>query len=188
MSDAVLNNVDLVRYLLTFCANAPTVVAARKTCTLFRAAASDDVLCKVAHWRELPRELHPRMPPPACIGCKGTIKGMAWKYASLYCPECRCITFLPPPAPRVVRFTPRHTHYVMPKLATSTMLFVQIKPHNEWITVCTTNTRVLCSPRACCPMRVAARLGACRCQSDNSVECFRNGKCMWTPWSEVTPC
>ena len=111
---------------------------------------------------------------------------MPWKYCSLYCSDCRCVTLLPPPAPRVVRLSRRHTHYLMTKLATPTVLFVQIQLDHEWRTVCATYKNMLCSPRACRPMRVSARIGGCKCGADDPIQCFHVGTCMWTPWSEAT--
>ena len=183
--EAVLGNVDLVRHLLAF-ADVRTVVAARKTCAIFRTAATDEVLRKVGHWRDLPRDLHPRLPPPTCIGCKATTKGVPWEDFQLYCSSCRCVTFLPPPAPRVARFSRRHTHYFLPK--TTAVFFVQIQPHNddEWRTVCATTRNMLCCPRACRPMRLAARTEKCKCGAADPIECFHVGTCTWTPWSEAT--
>jgi hypothetical protein len=188
---AVVNNVDVMHHLLRFCADAATVVAARKTCTLFRDAATDDVLRAVAHWRTLPRDLHPYLPPPTCLGCKRTVKGISWRCTGLHCADCRCITLLPLPRPVVKRFTQAHVHYTLP--STPHLIAAQFWSAQEstWRDTCATTNRLVCRRARHkdavvepAPMRIAGRLEQCTCGANDAFECLHAGKCLWTPWSE----
>ena len=186
---AVMGNVDLVRHVLGFCTDAPTLVAARKTCTLFRDAATDDVLRAAVHWRTLPRDLHPRLPPPRCVGCKTIVRGIPWDCVTAHCGDCRCITMLPLARPLMRQISMRHTHYVFPHIPHVKPILIQAEQDDgTWRDACATTGSLACRRGVGVRkrVRIAGRVDEqCHCSAPNPIACFHAGTCLWTPFGEA---
>ena len=183
---AVLSNVDLVRHVLSLCTGATTIVESRKTCTVFRDAATDDVLRAVAHWRTLPRNLHPRLAPPTCVGCKKVFRGTLWSGVEAYCNDCRCITLLPLPRPKRRQITEKHAHYDLPCNPKVKAILAQMKINGMWHNKHVTSAPMLCAPtHGHFKIRICGRLQICTCGAVHALACFHAGKCMWTPFSDA---